>query len=180
VHDAHEWTQSMVIVVMGVSGSGKSTFGQALADASGWDFLEGDDMHPPSNIEKMRAGIALDDDDRRLWLDHIATWISSEESQGRRGVAACSALKRAYRDRLRQTGAAVRFVYLRLERSELEHRMRQRSHFMPASLLDSQLQALEEPAEDEVALTLSGNLRIDEMMSEVRHWLPRSDIRPAD
>jgi gluconokinase len=168
----------MVILVMGVSGSGKSTFGRTLADALGWDFLEGDGMHSPSNIEKMRAGIALDDDDRRPWLDRIAAWISSEESQARRGVVSCSALKRAYRDRLRRTGAAVRFVYLRVERSELEHRLRQRSHFMPAALLDSQLRALEEPSEDEVALTLSEGRTIDEMVSEVRLWLPRRD-RPS-
>jgi gluconokinase len=169
----------MVIVVMGVSGSGKSTFGRALAEALDWDFLEGDDMHPPSNIEKMRAGIALDDDDRRLWLDHIAAWISSKESEGRQSVVSCSALKRAYRDRLRQSGTAVHFVYLHVERSELKLRMRQRSHFMPAALLDSQLRTLEEPAEDEAALTLSGNRSIDEMMSEVRHWLQRCDIRPT-
>jgi carbohydrate kinase, thermoresistant glucokinase family len=169
----------MVIVVMGVSGSGKSTFGQALADALDWDFLEGDDMHPPSNVEKMRSGSALDDDDRRPWLDRIAAWISSEENQGHHGVVSCSALKRAYRDRLRQPGTAVRFVYLRMERGELEHRLRQRSHFMPAGLLDSQLQALEEPSGDEVALTLSGGRTTDEMISEVHRWLQRSDIRPA-
>jgi len=167
----------MVVVVMGVSGSGKSSFGQALASALDWDFLEGDDMHPSSNVEKMRVGIALDDDDRRPWLDHIAAWISSEAHQGRHGVVTCSALKRAYRDRLRQTGATVRFVYLRVERSELEHRMRQRSHFMPAALLDSQLQALEEPESGEAALTVSGDRTVDEMMSEVRHWLQQSDIR---
>ncbi|OOG37058.1 gluconokinase [Rhodanobacter sp. C05] len=167
----------MVVVVMGVSGSGKSSFGQALASALGWDFLEGDDMHSPSNVEKMRAGIALDDDDRRPWLDHIATWISREAHQGRDGVVTCSALKRIYRDRLRQTGAPVRFVYIRVERSELERRMRQRSHFMPASMLNSQLQALEEPDSDEAALMLSGNRTIDEMMSEVRRWLQRSNIR---
>ena len=167
----------MVVVVMGVSGSGKSSFGQALAHALDWDFLEGDDMHPPANVEKMRAGIALDDDDRGPWLGHIAAWISSEGSQGRQGVVACSALKRAYRDRLRQTGVVVRFVYLRMERGELEHRMRQRSHFMPASLLDSQLQALEEPESDEAALTMSGDRTIDEMMSKVRRWLQQSGIR---
>ena len=177
-HRAREWAKPMIIVVMGVSGSGKSTFGRALADALGWDFLEGDDMHPPSNIEKMRAGIALGDDDRRPWLDHIAAWISSEESHGRHGVVTCSALKRAYRDRLRQSGTAVRLVYLHVERKALELRTRQRSHFMPAGLLDSQLQALEEPARDEAALTLPGNRPIEEMMSEVHHWLQRSDIRP--
>lgn len=174
-----ERAKHMVIVVTGVSGSGKSTFGRALADALGWDFLEGDDVHPSPNIEKMRAGIALDDDDRRPWLDHIAAWIGREESEGRRGVVTCSALKRAYRDRLRRSGT-VRFVYLRLERSELEQRLRQRSHFMPASLLDSQLQVLEEPCGDEAALTLAGNRAIDEMMSEVRRWLQLGDGGTAD
>jgi gluconokinase len=169
----------MVVVVMGVSGSGKSSFGQTLASALGWDFLEGDDMHPPSNVEKMRAGIALDDDDRRPWLDHIAAWISRETHQGRDGIVTCSALKRGYRDQLRQTGAPVRFVYIRVERSELERRMRQRSHFMPTSLLDSQLIALEEPESDEAALTISGDRTIGGMVSEVRHWLQRSDNRPT-
>lgn len=166
----------MVIVVMGVSGSGKSSFGQALAEALGRDFLEGDDMHPPSNVEKMRAGIALDDDDRHPWLDRIAVWIGSE---GRQGVVACSALRNAYRDRLRQTGEAVRFVYLRVGRSELEHRLRKRHHFMPASLLDSQLQTLEEPSDDEAALTLPEGRTTDEMIAEVRHWLQQGGTPPT-
>ncbi len=164
----------MVVVVMGVSGSGKSTLGQALADALRWDFLEGDDLHPRSNVEKMRAGIALDDVDRGPWLDRIAAWIGGEDSRGRQGVVACSALKRAYRDRLRQSGAALRFVYLRVEHGTLEQRLRQRRHFMPASLLDSQLQALEEPSDDESALTLMEGRTIDEMIAEVRHWLQQA------
>lgn len=169
----------MVVVVMGVSGSGKSGLGQALAEAMGWDFLEGDDMHPRSNIEKMRAGIALDDGDRIPWLDHIATWIGDEDIRGRQSVVACSALKHAYREQLRQAGEAVRFIYLRVGRSELEHRLRKRHHFMPASLLDSQLQTLEEPSDDEAALTLPEGRTTDEMIAEVRHWLQQGGSPPT-
>jgi gluconokinase len=132
----------MVIVVMGVSGSGKSTLARALAEAWNWDFQEGDELHPPANIDKMRAGLALDDDDRQPWLERVAAWIAAELARGRDGVVTCSALKRRYRDRLRRAGAGVRFVCIELPPAELERRLRRRRHFMPASLLDSQLRTL--------------------------------------
>jgi gluconokinase len=136
----------MLIVVMGVSGSGKSTLGEALSQSLNCDFQEGDALHPAANVEKMRAGIALDDIDRQPWLERVAAWIAAQREQQRDGVVSCSALKRRYRDRLRRADPALRFVYLQLPRIELEQRLHQRDHFMPASLLDSQLQTLQEPS----------------------------------
>jgi len=161
----------MVIVVMGVSGSGKSTIGRSLADALGWDFQEGDALHPQANIDKMSAGVPLGDDDRWPWLDRIASWISNEGEHAKHGVVTCSALKRSYRDRLHRAGDGVCFVYIRVSRAELERRTQQRQHFMPPSLLDSQLHTLEEPASDENALTVSGEETIDVMITAVRQWL---------
>jgi gluconokinase len=120
----------------------------------------------------MRAGIALDDGDRWPWLDRIADWMRRQSEQQRQGVVACSALRRSYRDRLR-VGADVRFVYLRVPPIELERRLRQRMHFMPVSLLDSQLGILEEPEADEDALTLSGSGSTGEQLQQVRHWIDR-------
>ena len=163
----------MVIVMTGVSGSGKSRLGQALAAARGWDFQEGDALHSPANIDKMRAGIALDDDDRWPWLDRVAVWIADELARSRDGVVTCSALKRSYRDRLRHAGAGVRFVHLQVAPAELRHRLRRRRHFMPASLLDSQLYTLEIPASAEDVLVLSGAAGIEEKVAMVGRWLER-------
>lgn len=165
----------MVIVVMGVSGSGKSTFAAALARAEGADFQDGDALHPTANLDKMRAGIPLDDDDRRPWLDRVSAWITDQLGRHRHGVVACSALKRSYRDRLRRAGAGVRFVFLRVPHDELRRRLQQRDHFMPAALLVSQLQTLEEPAADEDALTLSGSDAPDRMLAAARRWLDGRD-----
>lgn len=143
------------IVVMGVSGSGKSHLGAALARACGVDFVEGDDLHPPANIAKMSAGIPLDDADRQPWLDALAAAIAAHRGQG--VVVACSALRRAYRDRLRQADQALRLLYLRVPRDELARRMRERRHFMPPALLGSQLATLEEPAMDEHAIVLEAD-----------------------
>lgn len=140
------------IVVMGVSGSGKSHLGAALAHVCGVDFVEGDELHPAANIAKMRAGIPLDDADRRPWLAAIAAAIAAHRGQG--VVVACSALRRAYRDVLRQADPGLRLLYLRVPRDELARRLRERRHFMPASLLDSQLATLEEPTADEHAIVL--------------------------
>lgn len=157
----------MIIVVMGVSGCGKSTIAQSLADALGWSFQEGDALHPQANVDKMSAGMPLDDSDRWPWLDRIAAWIQDEAAHGRQGVVTCSALKRSYRDRLRLAGAGVRFAYIRVSRDELERRLTHRLHFMPASLLESQLQTLEVPDENEQAITLSGADSTDAMIDEV-------------
>ena len=140
-----------VAVVMGVSGAGKSTIAAELASQLGWDLADGDDFHPPGNVAKMASGVPLTDADRWPWLDQIAGWIDAEIGNQRRGVVACSALKRVYRDRLRRP--QVLFVYLDVPRAELQRRLAQRAdHFMPGSLLDSQLRDLEPPGEDEAAL----------------------------
>lgn len=152
-------SRPQVIVVMGTSGSGKSVIAQGIADQLGWPFQEGDALHSAANVAKMSAGTPLTDADRWPWLDSIATWIRQQLQAGHSGVVSCSALKRVYRERLRQGGlspdsADVRFLYLQVSREELLRRMQARQHFMPPSLLDSQLATLEEPAVDEPALTL--------------------------
>jgi gluconokinase len=135
---------------MGVSGSGKSTVGWLLAERLGLVFVDADDLHPPANVTKMRAGMALDDDDRGPWLKAVADRMRQARHENEQIVLACSALKRSYRDELRRGDAGAVFVYLDVPRSVLEHRLQQRSgHFMPASLLRSQFVALEVPGRDE-------------------------------
>jgi gluconokinase len=160
-----------MVVVMGVSGSGKSTFGAALADAMGASFLDADDLHPPANRGKMAAGIALDDSDRGGWLDAVALWMADRIEQGASGVVACSALRRSYRERLRAAGPGVRFVYLAVPRAELARRMRARRHFMPVTLLDSQLATLEPPAQDEHACLVDGAAPVPDALARVLSWL---------
>lgn len=160
-----------LVVVMGVSASGKSTLGKLLAQDEGWDFLEGDDLHPASNIAKMEAGIALTDEDRAPWLDALAHWIASQRQAQRSGVVACSALRRRYRDRLRTADPQLRLVYLQVPRAELAQRMRTRQHFMPPALLESQLATLEEPTPDEHALYLDGTEPVECVLPHLHHWL---------
>jgi len=138
-------------VMMGVCGSGKSLIGAQLARALGVEFVEGDDLHPPDNVKRMVAGIPLTDDDRRGWLMAIAARLQAAKRAGVGLVVSCSALKRSYRDLMRSAGdAKLRFVYLAGTRALLAERMAQRrGHFMPPSLLDSQLAILEEPSPDE-------------------------------
>ena len=144
---------SGLYVIMGVSGSGKTTIGARLARALDVEFVEGDALHPPDNVQRMAAGIPLTDDDRRGWLELIAARIQAAKRAGTGLVVSCSALKRRYRDLLRSAGAAdVRFVHLAGPPPLLAERMRGRTgHFMPASLLESQLATLEAPAPDEHA-----------------------------
>lgn len=142
-------------VVMGVSGSGKSTVGAALASHFAVPFLEGDAYHPASNVSKMTAGIPLDDDDRAGWLDALAGEIGQARSRGEGLVLSCSALKRRYRDLLRMADPALRFVHLAGPRELIAVRMHGRpGHYMPPSLLDSQLSILEPLQADEAGLTL--------------------------
>jgi gluconokinase len=142
-----------VLVLMGVSGCGKSTVAGVLAGRLGWDFGEGDDLHPPANIDKMAAGHPLTDADRRPWLARVAAWIHEHTDAGRSGLITCSALKRAYRDVLR--GDDVVFVYLHGTKDQIAARLAARhGHYMPAALLDSQFADLEPPGADENAIRI--------------------------
>ncbi|WP_159610358.1 gluconokinase [Glutamicibacter sp. JC586] len=142
------------IVVMGVSGSGKSTIGQMLADALHREFIDGDSLHPESNRQKMAAGQALNDDDREPWLRVIGQKLADGSAQGEPLVIACSALKRKYRDLIRGLEPATVFVHLCGGSTLIRDRMNARSHeYMPSSLLDSQLATLEQPEPDEAVLS---------------------------
>jgi gluconokinase len=137
----------MIVIVMGVSGSGKSTTGGALARTMGWPFVEGDDLPPPANVAKMAAGIPLTDDDRWPWLDRIVDELRALSKTSPDIVVACSALKQCYRDRLAPAGD-VRFVHLHGDRETIAARLATRHHrYMPATLLDSQFATLELPAD---------------------------------
>jgi gluconokinase len=139
-------------VVMGITGSGKSTVGAMLATRLGVDFVEGDDYHPPENVRRMASGIPLTDDDRAGWLQALATRIREANNTGTGLVLTCSALKRSYRDVLRTAAPELRFVFLDGPRALIAQRLAERrGHFMPASLIDSQLATLEAPASDEHA-----------------------------
>jgi gluconokinase len=132
---------------MGVCGSGKTAVGEALAGALGWPFFDADDFHPPANVAKMAAGQPLDDADRWPWLDRLAEEMRAILARGGHAVLACSALKRAYRDRLQRAGD-VRIVYLKGDEATIAARLAARRHkYMPASLLPSQFAALEEPGD---------------------------------
>jgi gluconokinase len=148
-----------VVIVMGVSGSGKSTVAKGIATVMGWEFAEGDAFHSEANVEKMRKGQPLTDDDRWPWLTSIGDWISAKESVGEPGVVTCSALRRAYRDLLRQDRPHVRFLHVEAPSQVIQDRMEHRpGHYMPPSLLPSQLLALEplEPDEPGVSIVNEG------------------------
>lgn len=175
--------QATVVVVMGVSGSGKTTMARELAQKLGWAFLEGDSVHPPANVAKMSAGTPLNDEDRWPWLQAIAEWMSQRLQRGESAVVACSALRRVYRDCLRQAGAGVRFAYLHVPHDELARRMRSRNHFMPPSLLDSQLATLEEPGADEDALRVTEEHGVEASLAAIVDWACRPSAHasaPAD
>ena len=136
----------MIIILMGVSGCGKTTVGRLLAERLGWEFLDGDNFHPPDNVTKMSRGTPLTDADRAGWLDRLAGLITESLQQGRSVVLACSALKQSYRDRLTVSPRQVRFVYLKGSRELIGSRLLERAgHFMPPGLLESQFKDLEEP-----------------------------------
>ena len=143
----------MILVVMGVSGSGKTTIGQALAKQLGCPFYDADDFHPPENITKMASGIPLDDTDRQPWLAGLSALIQHHLAQAQNAVIACSALKKQYRDQLRQENDRVHFIYLDGEFDLIWSRMQARSgHYMQAAMLQSQFADLEPPEPDEALI----------------------------
>ena len=145
--------QQPVLVIMGVSGSGKSTVAGVVAGRLGWDLAEGDDLHSAANVAKMQSGQPLTDDDRWPWLETIADWIRQHTESGTPGVITCSALKKRYRDILR--GDNVVFVFLQGSKDNISGRLASRhGHYMPPALLESQFEALEEPTEDENYISL--------------------------
>jgi len=163
------------IVVMGVSGAGKSTLGRALGDALGFRFVEGDALHPAANVAKMAVGIPLDDADRRPFLENVAAALVAHREAG--VVASCSALKRGYRDLLRERAGPIAFVLPMLDRATLAARLAGRAgHFMPPALLDSQIAALDPPAADENAITVDGALPIAAQVAAVLAALGRGPL----
>jgi gluconokinase len=151
-------TSPVVLVIMGVSGAGKSTIGLLLAERLGWVFEEGDSLHPAANVEKMSEGIPLTDEDRWPWLAKVADWIDNRLDTGENGIITCSALKRSYRNVLNRRGSGVEFVYLAVKVAELTERLEHRvDHFMPASLLASQLSTLEVPTSAEPAIQVDAD-----------------------
>jgi gluconokinase len=145
----------LVLVLMGVSGSGKTTVAEILTDRLGWAYEEGDSLHPQANVDKMASGHPLDDNDRAPWLEKIAEWIEERVDAGENGVVTCSALKRSYRAILNRRGTGVLFVYLAGSKGLIGDRLASRKgHFMPLELLDSQFADLEEPGDDEPAIRI--------------------------
>ena len=169
------------LVVMGVSGSGKSTVGAALAQRLGVPFVDGDDLHPPENVAKMAAGQALDDEDRRPWLDAVGEWLAAHADGG---VIACSALKRRYRDQLRRYAPDAELVLLRGSRGVIERRQASRhGHFMPTSLLGSQLATLEplEPDERGIEIDVDQSLGaiVEAYLDAARNRPGGEGVRPG-
>ncbi|MBA4247969.1 MAG: gluconate kinase [Microbacterium sp.] len=162
-----------VVVLMGVSGAGKTSVGRAAADLAGVRFIDADALHPRANVAKMAAGEPLDDADRAPWLDAVATALATDAPC----IMACSALRAAYRDRLRADAPHAHFALLDLDRLTLESRLTERAgHFMPAALLDSQLATLEPPTAAEGVLVLDATRPIDELAAAVAALLvPRVD-----
>ena len=161
---------------MGVSGSGKTTLALALAEELDCAFQEGDSLHPAANLRKMSAGHPLDDDDRRPWLDAVAAWLADRRTSGRCGIVSCSALKRAYRDRLRRADPDLRFVLLHPDRDTLARRVAsRRGHPFPPELLQSQLDTLEPPDPDEGVFTVDPQLPPDAAARSVCEWLARAN-----
>ena len=174
--DAPDPNARLPVVVMGVSGSGKSTVAAQLAGRIGLPYVDGDDLHPQSNVDKMHAGTPLNDADRWPWLDRVAATLN-ERSEAQGGVIlACSALKRVYRDRLRAgTGGRVRFAFLDVDMAEIERRLKRRvNHFMPPHLLRSQFDTLERPGPDETdVITVSAERPAEDVVADLAWRLGR-------
>ena len=156
------------IVVMGVSGSGKTSVAVELARRLGWDYIEGDDLHPEANVGKMRAGVALDDEDRWPWLREVAAVIGERERAGTSFLVTCSALKRSYRDLLRDGHPSVWFAHVDPSEEALTERLRGRTgHYMPPSLLGSQLATLEPLAPDEPGAAVPGEDSVEQTTTDL-------------
>lgn len=161
----------MVVIVMGVSGSGKTTIGKKLAAALGWEFFDGDDYHPPANIEKMSKGIPLNDDDRQTWLELLRGLIEDLQNQNKGGIIASSALKASYRDILINGDDDIAVIYLRGSYDLIWERMKSRQgHYMKANMLKSQFDALQEP-DDAIIINITDPP--DEIVQQIIKHLPR-------
>lgn len=158
----------MVVVIFGVSGAGKTTIGQALARELDWKFCEADDFHSPANVEKMRRGVPLTDEDRQPWLEKLREQIKKSLTENVDMVLACSALKKKYRDRLR-VNEEVRFVFLRGGREQIAKQLDQRrGHFMNSDLLESQFSDLEQPSPSENVIVVDLGKKPDELVEEIK------------
>ena len=166
---ASDGIKPCVLICMGVSGAGKTTVAQLVDEVLGWPFQEGDALHPAANIDKMSHAIPLSDEDRWPWLDRCKAWIDARLAIDGRGLITCSALRRAYRDRLiAGRREQVRILYLQASRETLLARLQRRQgHYMPPDLLDSQLQTLEEPGPDENPIVVSVEQSVEDMAREV-------------
>ncbi len=170
-----------VILVMGVSGAGKTTIGKLLAERLGWEFTDGDQFHPPANVEKMRSGIPLTDQDRKPWLKAIAEWVDEIRRNDGQAVTAVSVLKRRYRDIVIGERADVRLVFLEGSRELIARRMAaRRGHYMPASLLDSQFDTLEPPSPDENAIRVSIEPPPEHIVSDIVEQLRAEGVSPRE
>lgn len=158
----------MIVVVAGVSGSGKSTVGALLAGRRHWEFIDGDELHPAANVAKMRAGVPLTDADRAPWLAAIGAWMDQRIAAGTSGVVTCSALRRAYREALLNGRPGARLVFLRIDPATAAARLAARhGHFFPTTLLDSQFRTLEPPGDDEGALIVDASRPPDELVAGI-------------
>jgi gluconokinase len=171
---------TQLVVVMGVCGCGKTTVGGLLAGLIGAEFLEGDELHPAHNVARMAAGVPLTDADRRDWLLALAQQLANARDANRSLVVSCSALKRSYRDLLRSASPALAFVHLEGDAALLETRLAARvGHFMPATMLASQLQTLERPGEDEIAIKIDTSLPPDLIAAQAARWLATRAVSTA-
>lgn len=167
------------IVVMGVSGCGKSTVAQGIADRLGLVMGEADEFHPQANIDKMTAGTPLTDEDRWPWLRDLSAWMAAQAQEGRSTVVACSALRRAYRDVLREGPPSLILVHLAGPMEVIAQRMAAREHFMPPSLLQSQFDTLEALEADQGGIVLDLGRPADDLIDEAVHWLSTDPGSPC-
>lgn len=171
-------SEPLALIVMGVAGSGKTSVGEALARALGADYIEGDRLQPPENVARMASGLPLTDEHRRGWLDTVGRNLAAAVAERRDAVAACSALKHAYRDQLRQLCPSARFLYLDVDPATAETRVAgRRGHFMPASLVDSQFVDLQPPTPDEGAMRLDATLPLSKLVAQALALLGQPQTR---